>query len=167
MSESPKPKIREELGRIEENCDHSGKSHFNAHDRWNRYHYWLGLPSVGLSAIAGIAFFNEYPLWGGILSSTVAILTALSTFLKPFERAASHKSSGDLYLALKSDARVFRTIKLDHTCDDQAAIDGLDELVKRQNEMNKVSNQFSNSDFKKAKKGIDAGESAHRVDTTT
>ncbi len=49
----PKPAIQAELQRIEEDCIHSGKAHFNAGKRWARYHYWLGIPSVVLSALAG------------------------------------------------------------------------------------------------------------------
>ncbi|MBV4465789.1 hypothetical protein KVG95_20875 [Pseudomonas sp. SWRI79] len=52
--------IAVELRRIEEDCIHSGKAQFNAADRWSRYHYWLGIPSVGLSAVAGAAFMKEY-----------------------------------------------------------------------------------------------------------
>ena len=156
---TPKDAIRLELERIEEDCIHSGKSHFNAHERWSRFHYWLGIPSVILSSIAGLAFFKDYPEIGGAIASVVAVLTALSTFLKPFERAASHKSSGDQYLSLRNDARVFRQIRLENVCDDQS-----DEFTKRRNELNQASPQFSTKDFKVARDGIDAGESTHAVD---
>lgn len=56
---TPKDAIRLELERIEEDCIHSGKSHFNAHERWSRFHYWLGIPSVILSSIAGLAFLRN------------------------------------------------------------------------------------------------------------
>ena len=111
-----------------------------------------------------MAFFKDYPEIGGAIASVVAVLTALSTFLKPFERAASHKSSGDQYLSLRNDARVFRQIRLENVCDDQSAIDGLDEFTKRRNELNQASPQFSTKDFKVARDGIDAGESTHAVD---
>jgi hypothetical protein len=159
-----KPVIQTELQRIEEDCDYSGKSHFNAGVRWGRYHLWLGIPSVVLSTIAGTAFFKDYGDIAGILSSIVAILTALMTFLKPSERSAHHKSSGDQYLALRNDARVFRKIKLECACDDQAAIDGMDEFTKRRNELNQASPQFSRKDFEKARKGIEEGEALHSVD---
>jgi len=51
--------LRAELERIEEDCVHSGKAHFNAGDLWARYHYWLGIPSVVLSALAGAALFTN------------------------------------------------------------------------------------------------------------
>jgi hypothetical protein len=103
------------------------------------------------------------PEIAGIMSAVVAVLTSLMTFLKPSERASAHKGSGDQYLSLRNDARVFREIKLDHACDEQAAIAGLDEFTKRRNELNQASAQFAPRDFKKAREGIDQGEAAHRV----
>lgn len=161
---SPIEAIRSELLRIEEDCIHSGKSHFNAASRWGRYHYWLGIPAVVLSSFAGVAFFKEYPVIGGSISSLVAVLTALSTFLKPSERSSAHKSSGDQYLSLRNDARVFRQIRIDHACDEQAAVSSLDEFTKRRNELNTASLPYSNADFVKARQGIDAGEATHAVD---
>jgi hypothetical protein len=166
MTDTPSPKaaIVDELLRIEEDCIHSGKAQFNAGVRWSRYHLWLGLPSVILSAAAGAAFFSDYPDIAGAMSSVVAILTALSTFLKPSERAGSYKSSGDQYLTLRNDARVLRTIKIDAACDDAAAIANLDEITKRRNELNQASAQASRRDFEIARKGIDEGEADHRAD---
>jgi len=153
-----------ELERIEEDCQHSGKSHFNAGVRWGRYNFYIGIPSVILSAVAGTAFFNELGELATFISGVVAILTALMTFLKPSERAAAHKSSGDQYLALRNDARVFRTIRLSLACDEEAAIAGLDEFSKRRNELNQASPQCSEADRLKARKGIEEGEALHRVD---
>lgn len=156
--------IRAELLRIEEDCVHSGKAQFNAGDRWARYHFWLGLPSVVLSTAAGTAFFQDYPDIAGVLASTVAILTALSTFLKPSERASEFKSSGAQYLTLRNDARVLRTIKLATACDEASAIANLDEVTKRRNELNQASSQVARRDFVKARKGIEEGEARHAVD---
>jgi len=154
----------EELERIEEDCLHSGKAHFNAGVRWSRYHLFLGVPAVILSALAGTAFFKNEPAIAGVMSTVVAILTALSTFLKPSEYAVSHKASGDQYLTLRNDSRVLRTIKMATACDDSSAIASLDEITKRRNELNQASAQVSRSDFVLARKGIDSGEGDHRVD---
>lgn len=98
------------------------------------------------------------------MSSGVTVLTALMTFLKPSEKAAEHKSSGDQYLALRNDARVFREIGLSQVGDEAAAIAGMNGFTTRRNELNQASPQFSNGDFQKAKKGIDRGEAMHAVD---
>lgn len=164
VAASPKPKIRDELLRIEEDCVHSGKAHFNAGNTWNRYHFWLGIPAVVLSGLASTAFLSEQPIVAGLMAAAVAVLTALQTFLKPSEKASAHKSSGDQYLSLRNDARVFREIRLDHSCDEQAAIDGLDEFTKRRRELNLASPQFSRGDFEKARKGIEEGEALHAID---
>lgn len=166
MSGAPDPKatIRAELTRIEEDCIHSGKAQFNAGVRWSRYHLWLGVPSVILSALAGTAFFQDQSEIAGAMSTIVTILTALMTFLKPSERASSHKSSGDQYLTLRNDARVLRTIKLDVACDEAAAVANLDEITKRRNELNQASAQVSHKDFELARKGIEEGEAQHIAD---
>ena len=158
-------KVTAELLRMEEDCTHSGKAHFNAAVRWTRWNYVFGLPSVGLSAVAGAAFFKDYATTAGIMSSGVTVLTALMTFLKPSEKAADHKSSGDQYLALRNDARVFREVELSQVGDDAAAVAGMNGFTTRRNELNQASPQFSNGDFKKAKKGIDRGEALHAVGT--
>lgn len=162
--QDPKDAIRKELERIEEDCIHSGKAHFNAGVRWMRYHYLLGVPSVVLSSIAGAAFFKDFGTAGGVIAAVVAVLTSLMTFLKPSERASTHKSSGDQYLTLRNDVRVFREIKLMHACDDKTAIASMDEFTKRRNELNQASAQVSRGDFEAARAGIDQGEAQHRVD---
>jgi hypothetical protein len=166
MSISPdaKASVAKELHRLEEDSAHSGKAQYNAGDRWRVYQYWLGIPSTVLSVAAGLAFFKNDPILGATSSMAAAILTGLMTFLKPSERAAAHKSSGDQYLSLRNDSRVFREIKLIHVRDDQAAIDGLSELTKRRNELNASSLSVSRHDFERARKGIDKGEATHRVD---
>lgn len=164
MTSSTAEKIVDELRRMEEDCIHSGKAHFNAGDRWNWWNYAFGIPSAALSAAAGGAFFNDYPTIAGAMASVVTLLTALMTFLKPAERAAEHKSAGDQYLSLRNDARVFREIEMPQLNDDGAAFKGMQGLTKRRNELNQASPQFSRRDFLKARKGINAGEATHQVD---
>ena len=111
-SESTREKIRNELSRMEEDCIHSGKAHFNASIRWTRWNYIFGIPSVILSAAAGTAFFKDFSTAAGLMATSVTVLTALMTFLKPSERSSEHKSSGDQYLSLRNDARRIRLIQL-------------------------------------------------------
>lgn len=159
-----KTRILTELKRLEEDCAHSGKSHFNASSRWNKLNYWFGIPSVLISAAIGTAFFKDYVIAASIGSALVTVLTALITFLKPAERSTSHKNSGDQYLALRNDARVFREITMHLAIEEAAAIEGLTGLTTRRNELNQASALFSDGDFKKARTGVDAGEALHAVD---
>ncbi len=164
IPDSLKRSISDELLRMEEDCIHSGKSHFNASARWNRWNYWFGIPSVVLSTAAGTAFFKDYTLVAGIMASTVAILSGLMTFLKPAEKSNSHKNSGDQYLSLRNDSRVFREVSLLQDLAEGAAVEGMEGLTKRRNELNQASPLFSDRDFKRAKRGIDAGQARHAVD---
>lgn len=153
-----------ELLRIEEDCTYSSKGHFNAGIRWNKINFWLGIPAVIISAAAGTAFSKELPDIAAAFSVVGAILTALVTFLKPSEKASSHKTAGDQFLALKNDCRVFREIGMKHEADTQAVLNTVQLLTTRRNELNEATLQVSECDFAKAKKGIEAGEALHVAD---
>jgi hypothetical protein len=155
--------VEDELRRIEEDGTHTGKSHFEACSRWGSYHFWIGIPAVAIGAMAGAAFFRAYPEVGGALALCAALLTALQTFLKPAEHAANHKAAGDGYLALKNDARIYRTVTL-LTADDADAAAALADLNQRRNELNRTSPQFWKMDRRKALKSIEKGETEYRVD---
>jgi hypothetical protein len=159
-----KQKIATELSRLGEDCVHSSKKQFNAADRWNRWNYVLGMPSIVLSALTGAAFMKDLPLAAGLLASALTGLTALMTFLKPSERASAHKASGDQYLTLCQDARRFREINLPYLCDDLAAQSFLTEYAKRVSDLNAASRQCSRADFERARAGIKEGQASHEVD---
>jgi hypothetical protein len=164
ISEVMKENISKELCRIEEDCIYSAKSHFNASDRWSSYHYWLGVPSIVLSIVAGATVPTEASWVATIASIGAAVLTSLITFLKPSEAAAQHKSSGDQYLGLRNDARIFREVSLTIVGTDAEAFESLKELTARRTELNGLSRQPSRKDFEIARKGIEEGESDHAVD---
>jgi hypothetical protein len=119
---------------------------------------------VAIGAIAGAAFFRDYPQIGGALALLAALLTALQTFLKPADHAAAHKAAGDGYLALKNDARIYRSVRLANVEEADAA-QALDDLNERRNELNRTSPQFSKTDRKKALKSIEAGEAEYKADS--
>ncbi|WP_376702534.1 SLATT domain-containing protein [Mesorhizobium sp. ISC25] len=164
MSDVTRERVRDELLRMEEDCIHSGKAHFNASARWAVWNYVFGIPSVILSTAAGAAFFKDYPVVAGSMALCVAVLTSLMTFLKPGEKSADHKSSGDQYLALRNNSRVFREVELDNTPDAETVLTALKGFTTRRDELNQASPSFSDGDFKKARDGIDAGEAKHAVD---
>lgn len=155
--------VREELQRIEEDCTHTGKSHFEAAARWGSYHYWLGVPAMIIGGAAGAAFFQKYPNIAGGMALIAAGLTSLQTLLRPADKAAEHKTAGDGFLALKNDARVYRTVRLLDAPDDDS-VSALDELNQRRNELNRTSPQFWRMDRKKALNSISSGEANYGVD---
>ena len=158
--------IETELLRIEEDSIYSAKSHFNACDRWSSYQYWLGIPSIALSVVAGATIPTHAKWIATIASVGAAVLTGLITFLKPSEKATQHKSSGDQYLAIRSEARIFREIKLSVCDSDQAAIESLETILAKRSELNTASHQPSRRDFETARAGIEQGEAKHVVDNS-
>ncbi len=87
-------------------------AHRFAAKRFALLHYWLGIPSVMLSAIVGGFVFAGWKsgsvqqssaLILGLLSITVAILSALQTFLRLEERSNKHQKADASYCAIKQE----------------------------------------------------------------
>ncbi len=157
--------LEREACRIEEDCIYSGKSHYNAASDWNHVHQWLGIIATVLAALAGAAILKDFfPIEAGIISVFVALLTALMTFLKPNEKANSHKSAGDQYNSLKNQLRMYREIDLLHFRDSHALRDKLKDLSDRRDKLNQTSPQTPRKAFEQARDGIEAGESTYETD---
>lgn len=152
-----------ELARLDEDCSHSSKSHFNAAVRWSGYHYWIGIPATALAVIASAAIFKHYATVAATSSMIAAVLTALLTFLKPHERSEQHRKAGNALLSILKEARFFREAKLGRLPEEQA-VSAVEDLIRRQNDANEVAPMFSEADRLKARAGIEAGEAKHRID---
>jgi hypothetical protein len=156
--------LKQEAQNIEEDSIHSAKSHFNASSTWSGRHYWIGIPATVLGAAGGAAAIKSCPGIAGVLALLATILTGLLTFLKPAERASTHKTAGDQYLALRNDARIFHQVELLSQLDMMANTDHLKALSQRRNELNQGSPDIPKSAFAAAKKGIDAGETQYKTE---
>lgn len=157
-------KLVAECRRIEEDAEHSSKGHYNAGDRWGRYHLFIGLPAAIVAAIAGAAAFKDCPELAGSLALVSTALTTVLTFLKPSERAEMHKSVGSQYHALRNQTRIFREIELSDGLDAETAKGRLLELARIRDELNAASPGIPRRDYEKATQDIDAGRSRYRVD---
>jgi hypothetical protein len=158
--------IINEAKRIEEDSIYSAKGHFYASHCWSTAQLWLGGISTILSAIAGaslLAKYDNYSLIGGILSLIVVTLTAVLTFINPNQRANEHLVAGNKFNALKNDARIFYSIKVNE-CDNVVATKLLEKLNERRNKLNQESPQIPKWAFEKARKGIENGESKYLID---
>ncbi|MEY4980418.1 MAG: hypothetical protein RLZZ352_2688 [Pseudomonadota bacterium] len=150
--------------RIEEDCIFSAKSHFNASDVWLHRHYYIGVPATLLGAAAGAAFVKNQTEFAAIFSLVSTILTGLTTFLKPSEKASLHKSIGDQYLSLRNDARIFREIEISTLTKAATIQEGVKSLSKRRSSLNQGSPQIPRKAFEKARLGIEQGEAKYAAD---
>ena len=156
--------LSREAARIEEDATYSSKSHFNAEDTWVSRHYWLGVPATALAAIAGAALVKSQPEWASAFTLVASLLTGLMTFLKPNERAAMHRAAAGQFLALKDEARLFREVDLVQTHKLEEFPGKLKALSAIRNELNQKSPAIPRRAFVAARKGIEEGEAAHKVD---
>jgi hypothetical protein len=164
VTESLFDKLASESRRIEEDAEHSAKGHYNAADRWGRYHLWLGLPAAVLAAIASAAAFKKYPELAGVLAILTVALTTVLTFLKPSEHAENHKAMADQYLTLRNQTRIFRELDLETGADQEQAKARLLELANNRDEPNLIAPGIPRKDYEMAKKDIDEGRGKHQVD---
>lgn len=157
-------KLSAEAHRIEEDSEHSAKGHFNAAERWGRYHLAIGLPAAILAAIAGGTAFADLPEVAGSLAILSTAMTTVLTFLKPSEHAENHKAVAGQYLALRNQTRLFRELDLEATSDPDLVKKRLVELASTRDDLNQASPGISRKDYEKAKADIDKGHSQYRVD---
>jgi len=162
----PRDEIIKEAKRIEESTLLSSKAHFAASHRWGLCHLIVGVIVSVLSAVAAaFTFSSMWPEAVGTLALIVTILSTVSTFLNPNDRAAKHLASGNGYDSVSNRARIFGTI--DCWADGVDARDLADRLKRLSDEKSKLnaeSLQVSPWASRKAKRGVAAGEGAYAVD---
>lgn len=162
--ESILKQISDEAERIEEDCTYSSKAHLNSSDTWNRIHYGLGVPAMGLAAFAAADVLSSFEI-SGWLAAFVAVLVSISTFANPSKKASEHEVVGNQYLSLSKAARRFRTIDLLRDNVD-VAHEKIEDLSKRRDELNETSPNPLTPGYKKAQLGISEGQTKYMVDKT-
>ncbi len=165
--ESIKENIIKEAKRVEEDSMYSAKGHFVAANFWTNFHLWIGIPTAILAAIAGasaLSQFDNHNIIAGILAIIVTALTAVTTFLNPNEKANSHRNAGNKYNSLRNKARIFCEIDCCREDSDQEFAKQLKELAKQRNELNQNNPQIPRWAYKKARKGIEEGETKYKVE---
>lgn len=156
--------LRREAERIEEDATYSSKSHFNAEATWIHRHYWLGVPSTILAAVAGATLIKSQPDLASFCALAASLLTGLMTFLKPNERAAMHRDAAGKFHALRNDTRFFREVELLQVEKMSELPAQLKVLSTMRNDLNQKSPSIPRRAFVAARKGIEEGEATHKVD---
>lgn len=167
ISSKTKAAIIDEAKRIEENCQHTAKGHFEAAQFWSNFHLWVGIPAVVLAGIAGAAAFAKFDqnnIIAGILSLIVVVLTSITTFLNPKDRSSSHLSAGNNYDSLLTKVRIFWTIDCRGEDSDSVLAIKIKDFSDQRDKLNRECLQVPRWAYIKAKKGIEAGEATYRVD---
>jgi hypothetical protein len=165
--EDIKDRIIEEALRIEEDVNHSARSHFVAANRWAKYHLRIGLPSALIAALSGGAYLGEESFFAVVLAAVSTGLITTLTFLKPSERSEIHNNAGNQYLELRNQTRIFRELEIAEEFDKESAVKKIKELAQRRDELNQRTPAIQRRDYDQGKKDIDEGRSTHKIDKET
>jgi hypothetical protein len=155
--------VIQECLRIEEDCQHSAKGHFEASASWGVCHNVLGGVTAIVTAIAAGLAFNQFTQAAAICAMISTGLTAVLTFLNPSKKQSSHLKSGNEYNSIKNDSRILREVE-SKIIEGSLQIERLKSLSSRRDRLNEISLQIPRFAFTKAKAGIDRGESDYRAD---
>lgn len=125
-----------ELRRRTRNCQGLTRANFILANLWSSTHLYIGIPNTVLAALAGVSTLSDLDtskVVTALLSITVAILTALLTFLNPTEKYSSYRSAAQRYQAIadKYSILLFKSQNIS----EQSL---LDEITSLHNEYNKV-----------------------------
>ncbi len=158
----------EKIKHIKIDCLYGKKKHFNAADRKERYHYWIGIPLTIINILTASALFyvlvegtsiwiKYIPLWLALIAS---FLSGFQTYFNFNKQVEGHRRIANRYIArLKMADRLQGYIK-DKLLASEEAIKQFESIALEVDEINKDSEQYPTSqmDYLKAKKGIEKGE---------
>lgn len=162
-----KDEIIKEAKRIEESALYSAKGHFEAAKLWSGFHFFIGIPIVILSAIAGasaLSQFDHSKTVAGSLSILVAALSGLMTFLNPNEKSSIHQEAGNNYDALQNKVRMFWSIDCWKDQSEDVLTEKLIQFSEHKNKLNLNSPLISWLAYQRAKRSIERGEADYKVD---
>ena len=157
--------IKTEALRIKESTTLSAKSHFEASRLWDMSNLVMGSVATVAAVLAANAT-RPYPSIATALTVSTAILTGLLTFMKAGDRAANHKKAGDQLLGLMYEIGFFIRVTLVGANDATGVEKQLKAFSDRLISLNRISPCPPRWAYKRAKKGIAAGESDFAVDQT-
>ena len=165
MATSLVDEMHAEASRIEEDSLYSAKGHFEAGRAWGNMHLGLGIPTVVLAAIASASAFKEEIIAAGVLAIAASVLSAISTFLNPSERSQRHHQAGVKHNSLRNRIRMFRELDLKSGTGEVDLLASLKALAQERDDLNLSNPQIPRFAFKRARCGVESGETGYRVDS--
>lgn len=157
--------MKKEAKRIHESAKHSAQNQLEYAKTWRSVDRWLGGLAALLAALAGAGGLAEVltAQWAGLIALSAAGIGGVATFLDANRTKSRAQASGNAYLALQQDCRVFIEVDLEHKTTDEAR-EILSKLVARQQELNSAADLPSRRARKKGKKNVEDGSQDYEVD---
>jgi len=158
----------EKFKRIKIDCLYGKKKHFNAADRKEGYHYWIGVPLIIINILtATVLFFvltdgakdwiKFIPLF---LAFFASFLSGFQTYFNFNKQTEGHRRIANRYLALMKKADRLQGYLKDGLLQKDEVVKQFEAIGIEADEINKDAEQFpaSQKDYDKAKAGIENGE---------
>lgn len=165
------------IQRIKVDSLYGKKKHFNAAERKQIIHYWIGIPLMLLNIISTSVIFyvitenvtgivKYAPL---VIALITTILAGFQTFLNIEKSVEGHKRIGNKYLSIMKNCIRLETYIKDKLISNEEIIQKLEMISSNIEEVNVEAESYStnDSDYKKAKKGIESGEESYTIEELT
>jgi hypothetical protein len=166
--------IVQNIQRIKVDSLYGKKKHFNAAERKQRIHFWIGIPLMLLNIIStSVIFYVITENVTGLIKYTPLIIALITTILAGFQTflnieksVEGHKRVGNKYLSIMKKCNRLESIIKDRVFTNDEIIQRFETISNETDEINIEAESFStnNSDYKKAKKGIENGEESYTID---
>lgn len=166
--------IDEKIKRIKVDCLYGKKKHFNAADRQESYHYWLGIPLTIINIVTGTVLFylltednkSAWKMLPIFLAFLAALLSGFQTYFNFNKKVEGHRRIGNKYLSIYKSCDRLQAYIAEKHIDNQTLIDRLENIAKEIDDINKEAEQFptTKNDYELAKQGIENGEESYTKD---
>lgn len=165
--------IKDQVSKLKVDALYGKKKHFNAADRKDNLHYWIGIPSVVINILTSSIllyvltdsvnnWLKYVPLFFALIAS---ILSGLLTFLNLQKKVEGHRRVGNKYLAVMKKCDRFQAYINDNEISSDCLISEIESIASEINIINIEAESFptNNTDYELARKGIELGEENYTV----
>lgn len=150
--------IRNAAQTVYEDALFTEKALFWMATQWRRMHYFLGVPSCVVSALAAAALLKEYPSLAVSLTALAGILTALLTFLEPHKIFRQFHQAGVEFCILRNKLARFKNIDLSGDFDTSEMRITLEQLASEKGNLQSSAPHTGGIAYFFAKRSIKAGQ---------
>lgn len=159
----------EELNKLRIDCMYGKKKHYEARGRYAGYHTKMGIFIVILTAIMGTSVYCSLSkseilitqIIVGIFTVSIAVLTALQTYLNFEKRTLRHKVTADRYLWLMKKAQRLYSYYKDGSRTVDEVQKELDRMYQEVKDIQKDEPDTSQGDYQKARDGVENDEEVY------
>ena len=156
--------IEKEIKRIEEDCIYSAKGHFESAKFWRRLYYWLMIFSILSLCLSFTLTLLDSQLCTVICGIISSFITVILIFLNPQEKYLSHQNSGNKFLSLRNQIRIFNDIEIKNSNYIDEYTKRLIEFSKERNSLNENSLPIAETGYKNVKKQIEEETHIYEID---